>query len=73
MAVRVLPQLRRQLKKDIDNYPTLDVLDFDNFEDDELRMKSRIPDIVELERLFEIAKIAFEQKMVVLFGVEELV
>ncbi len=73
MAVRMLPQLRGQLKKDIDNYPTLDVLDFENFEDDKLRMKSRIPDIVELERLFEIAKIAFEQKMVVLFGVEELV
>jgi len=36
-------------------------------------MKRHIPDIVELESLLEIAKIAFEQKMVVLFGHDETV
>ncbi|MGF7023807.1 hypothetical protein L1283_000554 [Sphingobacterium sp. HSC-15S19] len=36
-------------------------------------MKRHIPDMVELERLLDIAKIAFAQKMVVLFGFNEIV
>lgn len=71
MAARVLPQLRGQIKKNIDDYPNWDVVDFEDLEEDKSRMKRHIPDMVELERLLDIAKIAFEQKMVVLFGREE--
>ncbi|VTR32952.1 hypothetical protein AB3466_02190 [Sphingobacterium thalpophilum] len=73
MATRVLPQLRGQIKKDIDAYINWSAADFEDLDEDTLRMKRYIPDMVELERLFEIAKIAFEQKMVVLFNSNEVV
>ncbi len=73
MAARVLPQLRGQIKKDIDAYINWSAADFEDLDGDALRMNRHIPDIVELERLFEIAKIAFEQKIVVLFNSNEIV
>ncbi|APU95555.1 hypothetical protein K2F45_02465 [Sphingobacterium siyangense] len=73
MAARVLPQLRGQIKKDIDAYINWRVADFEDLDEDTLRMKRHIPDMVELERLLDIAKIAFAQKMVVLFGSNEIV
>lgn len=73
MAARVLPQLRGQIKKDIDAYINWSVADFEDLDEDALRMTRHVPDILELERLFEIVKIAFAQKMVVLFGSNEIV
>ena len=73
MAVRVLPQLRGQLSKNKDVYLNFGS-DYLEAHDGEIVGKEHyVSYVTELERLFEIAKIAFEQKMIVLFGSNEIV
>jgi len=73
MAVRVLPQLRGQLSKNKDVYLNFGSDYLEAHDGEIVGMEHYVSYVTELERLFEIAKIAFEQKMIVLFGSNEIV
>ncbi len=71
MAARVLPQLRGQLSKNTDVYLSFGSDYLEAHDGEIVGIEHYVSYLTELERLFEIAKIAFEQKMVVLFDPEE--
>ncbi|WP_418359360.1 hypothetical protein [Sphingobacterium detergens] len=68
MAAKVLPQLRGQLSRNADVYLNFGGDYLEARDGEIIGMEHYVSYVTELERLFEIAKIAFAQKMVVLFG-----
>ncbi|MDF2478965.1 MAG: hypothetical protein K0S24_4448 [Sphingobacterium sp.] len=73
MAAKVLPKLRGQLSKNADVYLNFGGDYLEARDGEIIGMEHYVSYVTELECLLDIAKISFAQKMVVLFGSNEIV